>query len=245
MQNLIDKFDAGYVISLADRRDRQIAVKREFRRIGLELPSSKIKLFLAEKPRTAGNFPGIGYRGSFSSHRRVLEMAKSRDLENVLVFEDDVSFRRVDNDLLENITSAIGRHDWDIFYFGYLSPSGSNLKGPLEFNPPDTIGGHFYAVNRSFFQPMIDYMYSCEKRPRDHPLGGPMGRDGAYNHVRYVRPETRVYLAVPNLAVQRSSRTDLHPLNALDRITLLQPVLNSLRGLKHEAWLQLDRLKPR
>ena len=93
--------------------------------------------------------------------------------------------------------------------FWILGATASSGLGPLIRCREDTLGGHFYAVNGHFSSTVIDYMDQCEARSPGHIDGGPASRDGVYNNLRRLRPETRVFLSILNLALQRSSRTDI------------------------------------
>jgi hypothetical protein len=241
MKRLIEFFDRTYVINLKDRADRRRGVEREFRSIGLEIPNGKVEFYTALRPTVQGDFYALGAKGSFTSHRNVLKLAAADDLKNVLVVEDDISFRNVSPEAIANVLEGLRSQDWDVVYFGYLEPESPGVTDPLSPWPHDTIGGHFYAVNRRFLGPMIKYMNECELRPRNHPLGGPMSRDGAFNHVRYVDSNIRVLIAVPNLAHQRSSRTDISPVKSFDRIGWLRPPIQFLRDVKTHVRKSLDR----
>lgn len=241
MKRLIEFFDRTYIINLEDRTDRRLRVESEFRSIGLEIPSEKIRFYSAARPASQGEFYSVGAKGSFYSHRDVLKLAAEDGLNNVLVVEDDVSFRNVPAQAIDVAVRSLASEKWDVVYLGYLEPASPDLPGPLSPWPNDTIGGHFYAVNNGFFRTMIQYMNDCELRPRDHPDGGPMSRDGAFNHIRYLHPNIRVLIAVPNFAYQRSSRTDIAPVKFYDRIDWLRPPLQLLRDWKTRVRKSFDR----
>ncbi len=233
MRRIIDFFDRAYIINLEDRVDRKLGVEKEFQKIGIEIPDDKIQFYTSTRPTEQGDFPSLGARGSFTSHRDVLELALSNSLKNVLVFEDDVGFNKFNDRDVENILGKLSEETWDIIYFGYEKPADLNLDGPLADWKQDTIGGQFYGVNQPFIEKMAQYMHDCETRPVGHPDGCPTFRDGAYNHIRYLEPEIRVLLSVPNLAGQRSSRTDLHPLKFYDRLKWMRPVVDGIRAIKN------------
>lgn len=241
MKQIIEYFDRSYIINLSDRIDRRLETEREFRRVGVNIPNEKVRFYTAIRPTDKAGFVNIGTRGNFTSHRNVLELASRDHLRNVLVFEDDVSFRSVEDDFEQNLVKQLSREDWDVVYFAYLSPPDHALKGPLTRWPNDIIGAHFYAVNGKFIGTMLQYMNECELRPRNHPAGGPMTADGAYNHVRYVIPNINVLLSVPSLAHQRSSRTDVSPTRIFDRIVWLRPILRVMRAIKHQLRMALDK----
>jgi hypothetical protein len=241
MREIITYFDRAYIINLADRADRRRQVERELRRVGLSVPSERVRLYSAVRPLDKGPFADIGTRGCFESHRNVLQLAVRDRLRNVLIFEDDVSFRDIGPDFGRQIITRLSEIDWDVVCFGYLAPADGNFAGPLVRWAHDIIGAHFYAVNGKFIPRMLEYMQACELRPRDHPLGGPMPADGAYNHVRYIDPRINLFIAAPNLAYQRSSRTDIARPRSVDQLVWLRPVIELARELKHRISMLLDR----
>ena len=243
MKQIIEYFDRSYIINLSDRTDRRRQVKREFHRAGIDIPNQSVRFYTATRPADQGNFSDIGTRGCFTSHKNVLQLASVDRLRNVLIFEDDVSFRSVDEAVERDLLTQLSSEDWDVILFGYLSPPDESLKGPLVRWPHDVLGMHFYAVNGRFIDVMLKYMNDCESRPRDHPDGGPMPADGAYNHVRYLNPKINVLLAVPNLAHQRSSKTDIAPTHIFDRVTGLRQIVRTARTLKHYLRMQCDKIK--
>ena len=189
MKSIIEYFDRSYIINLADRVDRRRDVVREFRRSGIHIPNERVSFYTATRPTDSGNFVTLGMRGCFTSHLEVLEDAKRDNLRNVLVFEDDVSFRDVGVDFQNRLLEDLSRRHWDLLWLGYLKPDNVALSGPLARWSNDILGAHCYAVNGPFIGAMAQYMRDCERRPRDHPDGGPMPADGAYNHVRYVNKD--------------------------------------------------------
>ena len=70
-----------------------------------------------------------------------------------------------------------------------------------------------------------------------------MGRDATYNHIRYVVPGVRVFLAVPNLAFQRSSRTNIGALALYDRAVWLRPLIEAARNVKNKIRRTSDTLR--
>ena len=243
MKQIIEYFDRSYIINLPDRTDRRRQVEREFSRIGVKLSGDQVRFYPAIRPTEMAGFWDLGVRGNFLSHKNVLELAQREGLANVLIFEDDVSFRHIDSAFERSLLTQLSREDWDVIFFGYLLPPDEGLKGPLMRWPKDILGMHFYAVNGRFIGSMLQYMNECERRPRDHPLGGPMPTDGAYNHIRYVTSNTNFFLSVPNLAHQRSSRTDIASTRNFDRIIWLRPFLRSARAVKHQLRMALDKKK--
>uniref|UniRef100_Q07SN1 Glycosyl transferase, family 25 n=1 Tax=Rhodopseudomonas palustris (strain BisA53) TaxID=316055 RepID=Q07SN1_RHOP5 len=237
MRRLIEFFDRAYLINLPDRVDRRKGAEQEFVRLGMgDLLHSHIEISPGVRFEEPGEFYSVGARGSFNAHRNVLKRAQKLNLENVLVFEDDILLKSAPAGFIEKLLQEIPETNWDVIYFGYIKPIPENVNGTLFRTTPapihDTIGGHFYSVNKSFISTMIDYMNDCESRPRGHADGGPTSRDGAYNHIRYVNPNARIFLTAQSLGGQRSSRSDITDSFFLDRIKWLRSTVNAARRLK-------------
>jgi glycosyl transferase, family 25 len=244
MKRIVDYFDRSYIINLKDRVDRRQEVLREFRCSGINIPNERVRFYTATRPTDSGNFATIGMRGCFTSHLNVLENAQRDNLRNVLVFEDDVSFRDIEVDFQNCLLDDLSRRRWDLLWLGYLKPDKVALSGPLAYWGEDILGSHCYAVNGPFIGAMAQYMQDCERRPPNHPDGGPMPADGAFNHVRYVKKDVVLLLAVPQLAVQRSSRSDVTP-TIIDRNRWLKSLTPFARRIKHQIRMTLDKRRPR
>jgi hypothetical protein len=245
MMPIIDYFDRAYIINLKHRTDRRRQVTREFRRMGINIPNDKVLFYDAARPSEAGVFQNIGIRGAFISHRNILEVARRDNLRNVLIFEDDVSFRRTSEQLINTIVARLSEEDWDVVYFGYAQPPDGSVHEPLSVWHGDVLGAHFYGVNGRFISGMLQYLRECELRPRHHPHGGPMPLDGAYNHVRHIMPDVKLLLPSRSLAYQRSSRTDISPVKFFDRTLYLNPIVASFRATKHWMKMTADRMELR
>lgn len=244
MKRLIEYFDHAYIINLSDRADRRRQVEREFRRVGVEVSGSdKVSFYTAFRPSDSGSFEDVGTRGCFESHRGVLELALQNHFKNVLIFEDDVCFRYISEGFEQQLISLISGEAWDILYLGYGYPNDDGLTGPLLKWTNDIQGSHFYAVNGPFIETFFNYMNACEQRPHGHPEGGPMPADGITNHLRLVVPRVNLLLSVPNLAHQRSSRTDIAARPIFDDLSWLRPVVNGIRATKHQLRMARDRKK--
>lgn len=152
-----------------------------------------------------------------------------------------MSFRSVGDVFEEELLAQLTCEDWDLVFFAYASPPDHTLKGPLTRWRNDIRGTHFYGVNGDLIRTMLLHMNECESRPQKHPAGGPMPADGAYNHVRYVFPDTKLLLSVQSLAYQRSSRTDVTPTKFVDRMLWVRPILDQSRVPKHQLRIALDR----
>lgn len=233
MDRLLRQFDLVRIISLRERSDRRRETLAEFAAAGVDTARYPIEFYLADRPSSQGTFPTLGARGSFCSHRETVRQAIDAGAHSVLVFEDDVFLRRIEPRAIDALVAAMSSTPWDIIYFGYLQPERFPVAGPLTPWEGPTIGGHFYGLRGQYMRDMVTFMDACERRPPGHPDGGPMFRDGAYNFYAAHHPELRRFLSWPNLAGQRSSRTDLHSNAIFDRSRLLRPLAGALRAVRN------------
>ncbi len=234
--SLFGLFDAIYVINLAKRTDRLVEMEAELKRVGLSLATPGVLLFSAVRPDDAGPFESIGARGSFMSHLLALEDAVAKGLSRVLILEDDCNFSADWVARLSDLASVWPNESWSIFYGGTLT-TGMEIdarNGFTEVMPEQPLfGNHCYCVAGSALPKMTQYFRQMLLRPPGHPEGGPMHVDGAYSWFRRAHPNFRTVLAVPYIAYQRSSRTDIHALKWFDRFPLVKRVIGLIRHLKN------------
>ena len=231
---LCDQFVDKHVISLASRQDRRNEVRNEFTALGLDMDAMGIRWFDGLRFEEAAGFPNPGVRGCFNSHLTLLKRCAAND-RPMLIMEDDVQFNWNAGNTWDSVVAS--PDDWDIFYFGYTSPKTVTADGPIIAYDGETIGGFFYGIKPHFAAQMVEFMEACLTRPAGHPLGGPMYRDGAFNHYRSVMATIRTKLAKPALAKQFASRSDLvGNLPFYDRLPGLQPFTDLARRVRSRAF---------
>jgi glycosyl transferase, family 25 len=216
------------VINLAHRTDRRAQMAEQLALVGLGLDSPNVRLFEAVRPDDAGGFESIGARGCFMSHLGVLQQAVG--LGNVLILEDDLDFVAGVRALTVDALTALPA-DWDVFYGGVSIRDFGPGEGPLRAVDPATYftAAHFVAFNGSVIPRLVEYLQAVLARPPGHPDGGPMHVDGAYARFRSEHPSTKVYVAVPELGYQRSSRSDIYALRWFDRLPLVREAVQVAR----------------
>jgi GR25 family glycosyltransferase involved in LPS biosynthesis len=219
------------VINLPHREDR----RRDTEAMLVKTGFPPAAFFPAVRPETAEPFGSRGEHGCFLSHRAVLESPLA--VGGVFILEDDASIQ-TDHEGLRALFSSLPE-DWDIFYVGHMQlPENKttwasngivSVAKEIEF-----IGSHCYMVNASAVDRLRHALDVFLARPRGHPEGGPMPYDGALNVARR-QLGLVTYAAIPSLASQRSSRTDVGPLKWFDRYPLIMRVVETLRRLKNSA----------
>ena len=233
----LEHFDAIFVINLPARADRRREIDQQLRRLGLSLQHEKVVLFPAVRPESPGGFPSIGARGCFMSHLGVLQMAQAKGVDNILILEDDCDFSKNVTAMLSQLDDGLQKMDWAIVYGGALNdfesqPGATGLQTVL----PDTglMGSHCIALRGSAVPMVAAYFEAMLQRPPGSPEGGPMHVDGAYSWLRKDHPELTTLIAVPELAFQRSSATDVHARRWYDHAPVVRNVVGVLRFLKNK-----------
>lgn len=233
---LLSVFDKIYVINLAFRTDRRAEIEGELARIGLSFDHKSVELFAASRPAEAGEFPSVGVRGCFQSHLGVLEKMLLDGVERALVLEDDMDFASDFETRATQLLTQLGNTSWDILY-GQGPDALAGLPGePSGFRvvPPElgVLRLHFFAISRRAATAAQPYMAAILDRPMNHPDGGAMHVDGAYSWFRAAHPQFVTQAAVPALATQRPSRTDIHQTRWFDQVAGVRESVALLRRLK-------------
>jgi glycosyl transferase family 25 len=146
MENSFNFFDSIYCINLNKRIDRWLKVKQEFEKIGI---LDKVKRFNAIERQD-------GRIGCIKSHIEILKLAKKENLNNVLIFEDDVTFLQENtSDCLSTALSQLPEN-WTLLYLG------ANIHNSLESYSDNLIrikngySTHAIAYHKSIFDFMIN-----------------------------------------------------------------------------------------
>jgi len=128
-------FDAVYCINLSSRKDRlqEFTKRAKFFNIKFEVYSAVSKTYLnpiaqiimPDDVLLEGSANKSGLLGCLLSHLNVMKIALSRRQEQILIFEDDVSFHKDAPLLLKNFVESckqisLNVKDLDIIHLGYV-----------------------------------------------------------------------------------------------------------------------------
>lgn len=245
---MLEYFDQIYIINLASRQDRLMEMQAEFHRVGIDFNHRKIRVFTAIKPESHEGWPTAGTKGCYLSHLGVLKDAKNHNYERILILEDDVSFTQYFDILMRETITQLKNHPWNIFYGGYRieDPAqdaivdaykhSQSVAKNLFLSLPETeiFCLHFVALTQPTVTNLVDYLEKIMQKPMGDPTGGRMHVDGAYNWFRKEHPEIATLMSYPQLAVQRSSRTDIHELKWFDELPLFKTATSAVRKIKNQ-----------
>jgi glycosyl transferase family 25 len=191
-------FEEIHCINLDRRQDRWQECQQEFEKHNL-----LVERFSAIDGKSLEKHPTLnpGQVGAIYSHRGVIELARAKNLENILILEDDVQFDENLNLKFSEIYNRIP-DDWDIILFGgnhsLNNPWG---RGELFFVDKNvyritySLALHCYAVKSTIYDRVFDVYHKMDKE----------------NDVLFaeLQKDVNCYILRPHLAWQRPSFSDL------------------------------------
>lgn len=210
---IFDAFDVIRIINLPERTDRRREMEAELGAIGL-LDDPRVAFFPAIRPLDAGDFMSIGARGVYESQKQLLAEAAQRG-QSILILEDDCAFR-----LGAETYQTQGK--WDIFYGGYLA------RQPQDLFSSDIEGAHMMGFTAEGAESVTKYLAGLKYEGIHPPI------DGAYVWFRRSNPTVMTEFAIPPLARQRASRSDIAPPKPWDEMPLLRMLSRELRRFRNQ-----------
>jgi glycosyl transferase, family 25 len=232
-------FDAIYLINLRERTDRKRELEAELRSVGL-LPGDPRLIWLsATKPETPGGFPTIGTYGCFLSHLACLQAAVAHNHQRILILEDDASFPRSAASRLRDALAGLRGSEWNIWYGGHLfvgesSPPSTSGWGVLIDSKVQIQQAHCIGFQgRATIDAIRKFLELILTRPPGHSEAGPMHTDGAYNVWRQLNPAAVTRATMPEICIQRSSRSDIAAARRVDSWAVTRAIAKPLRKLRN------------
>ena len=212
MKPFFSAFDLVRIINLPARLDRRRQMEAELRRVGLG-NDDRVAFVEAIASDTSAPWRLKGERGIFLSHLKVLREAAARN-SSVLVLEDDADFTNA-------VSATKIAEDVSIFYGGYEASDPGNLRSS------DIIGAHCMGFSAETARALVPFLEELFHHPSPPPI------DGAYVWFRRANPGVKTQFADPEVATQRSSRSDIAQLRFFDQWPVLREAVGvARRGLR-------------
>lgn len=232
MALLTETFDLIRVVNLPERTDRYAEITRQLQHLGLKWEQGSVELYSAKRPTELAGFPSLGAHGCFVSHLEILRDALRRNVETILIVEDDCEIPQKSCDVIGKLALSARLRDWHFLYLGHVAPFAPSSSPPALIEYKGVLQTtHMYGVRRSVLAPLVEYLEGCLVRPPGDPIGGPMHVDGALSMFRAAHPEFVTLIAQPSIAGQRSSRSDI-TFGRFDTIPGLKHAIGAARKLK-------------
>lgn len=197
-------FDRMYCISLEDRPDRRAEARKQFRKVGLE---NRVE-FVVVKRNTQNSEQGI-----FESHMDCIRRGIQANVENMIIFEDDIVFERFDARRLKRCVQFLSQNrDWKAFFLGCLVTGSRPTKSEAVLKIKYRSLAHAYALNRPFAERLLQQPW------RNIPFDSML-----------CRLDCEQYTIYPSIAFQNNTRTDNQRFVQLDKYRRL---CGGLRGIQ-------------
>jgi GR25 family glycosyltransferase involved in LPS biosynthesis len=182
-----------YCINLDRRLDRWLKFIDECKKYSID-NVTRISAVDGEKINNNTNLLN-GELGILLTHYNIIENAKNKNLDSILIFEDDVIF----TDEIKNINNIMSLipNDWDFIYFG-----GNHVYGdkPIKINDKilklnNTVALHCVAIKNTVFDEILELLPKKEIQV-----------DGYYSRLH---KKFNSYGVTPNIAKQREDFSDI------------------------------------
>lgn len=149
-------FEHIFYINLDSDIERRELCENQLNKYGL-----KAERFSAVRPEDKGNYSTIGARGCYLSHLKLVEEAAKRNLNHILILEDDFLL----HENFFELCSQLYPIEYDLFYFYRWSELD---EYPIKIVPIEyTICTHAYAVHSNYYQAYIEQVKKHEGLPID------------------------------------------------------------------------------
>lgn len=208
---IFQQYEIIRIVNLAHRDDRRREMNGELRKVGLA-GDARVQFFDACAFDDAGDFYSRGARGCYESHVAILREAAATGA-SVLILEDDADF-------VPGAESHVIPDGTHIFYGGYTLTSDPN---PLV---SDIVGSHMMGFSAEIVPRILHYFDTLSYEGKHPPV------DAAYIWYRRAFPDVATHFAVPPIAHQRPSRTDIGEARFFDKLPILREIAGGARKLK-------------
>ena len=148
INNPFNYFKEIYVINLDRRQDRWELVQKEFESVGI----------LNRVTRVSAVEHQDGRIGLIKSFLKIFKDVNDRNVENVLIFEDDVHFIQENKPLetLEKAITQVGNIEWSLFYLGANTHEKCNIFRPNLILLKNAFAAHAVAYNHKTYKQIIE-----------------------------------------------------------------------------------------
>ena len=151
----------AYCINLDEDKERWEKINNHVKELNLDFNIIRIP---AIKHKTA-KF------GCAMSHQKAIEIAKEKNLDNILVIEDDIKFNENSYKYFQEVIQQLPE-DWDIMNGGpsWVFKVGNRVSDNL-VKLGDFSGTHFMFYNKKSYDIILSWKWNCGKTNIDRYLG--------------------------------------------------------------------------
>ena len=186
-------FDRIYCISLVEREDRRSRAQSRFQGVGLD---GQVEFKLVDR------HPLDSEQGIYESHMACLRDGLAHGAGRILVFEDDILFKRLASRTLEHAANFVRDSDeWDVLFLGCFVRSSATTDHPSILRIRYQCCAHAYVMNRPFAEQFVQTPW----------------RGVPYDDALRAFAGTRFFAVYPGIAYQDDSSSDNWKTPGIDR----------------------------
>lgn len=192
MNNPFDFFENIYCINLDKRTDRWELAQKEFESVGI---LDRVQRFSAIE-HTDGRV------GVIKSNLALIKQAKENNLENILIFEDDVKFINNPLDVLRSFLENITSISWSMLYLG-----ANTHEKLIKLKPNVILLKNAYAAHSIVYNKIVYNKFIKKYEDLDHI--------SSFNDIldvwldQEVQRKHTVLMCNPIITTQRESYSDI------------------------------------
>lgn len=159
LNSSFDAFERCVCINLLEREDRFESAKRQFQKVGL----GRVEFHRVQRS------PNGGRLGCYQSHHEVIRQAYEDNLNNVLIFEDDVVFGEGWQEVVESCSDFVrSGHSYDSLFLGCELLFVDERTFP-EIWRVKCLNNHAYVVSRAGMEKFLERHHVLGSSVVDHP----------------------------------------------------------------------------
>ncbi len=169
--NINNYFDKILIINLDESKDRWDNIVKELNKVNIinyeRVPGVRLKNLEGIPPsyyknlvshQKINDYYKVGIVGANTAHINCIKLAKERGYKNILILEDDISFRDDIHELFEKVSNQIKNIDWGMLYLGSATQPKESIINVSEnlIKASNLLACHAYAVNSIIYNKIID-----------------------------------------------------------------------------------------
>lgn len=185
---MLDFIEKVVYINLEYRTDRKECIEKELS----IFPSEKVIRFNAIREK-------YGYIGCTKSHIGCLELAKQNNWENVLIVEDDMVWKNLNNNI--PLIKRLASQPYDVIIFG----GGQIIYDKNTYKLGSCTLAHCYLVSNHYYQPLIDNLNEGLKLLLEDMTCSKYANDQYWKHLQ---KKDNWYIIQPPVAIQKITYSD-------------------------------------
>lgn len=167
MGRILGVFDGAYVVNRDEDTERMRRTQERLDLVGIPFSRYPAVCFTDR-----GKFKSAGSRGNLITQLAIVQTAREKGLESVLIMEDDVVFREDFCELWSRIAPDLASREYDLFFaYNWWNQYGDRASLALR-RIQQTVCSHFWAIHSRFYEGFISTVLANNTKRRPAAIDG-------------------------------------------------------------------------